>query len=42
MLSLSFILPAILAMQAAQPAAQYRTEKLRDNVYCVFVYFCNV
>jgi len=33
---LSLILPAIIAMQAPQPAPQYRIEKLRDNVYCVF------
>jgi glyoxylase-like metal-dependent hydrolase (beta-lactamase superfamily II) len=33
---LSLILPAIITMQAPQPAPQYRIEKLRDNVYCVF------
>ena len=37
MLSLSLILPAILSVQAAQPAVtQHRVEHVRDNVYCVF------
>ncbi|MCL1893098.1 MAG: MBL fold metallo-hydrolase [Holophagaceae bacterium] len=33
---LSIILPALISIQATQPATQHRIEQVRDNVYCIY------